>query len=53
MRGFDNNSAAWVGARFRELKNNSSAEFNWNENATRAEVAYLLHAVIVTIIEGE
>ena len=53
MRGFDNNSAAWVGARFRELKNNSSAEFNWNKNATRAEVAYLLHAVIVTIIEGE
>ncbi len=53
MRGFDNNSAAWVGARFRELKNNSSAEFNWNKNATRAEAAYLLNAVIVTIIEGE
>ena len=53
MRGFDNNSAAWVGARFRELKNNSLAEFNWNENATRAEAAYLLNAVIVTIIEGE
>lgn len=50
MKGFDDNGAAWVGARFRELKNNSPIEYDWKENATRAEAAYLLQAAVQTIV---
>lgn len=53
MKGFDNNAAAWVGARFRELKNDSSISYDWNENATRAEAAYLMQTAIQTIILGD
>ena len=53
MSGFDDNGAAWVGARFRELKNNSAVEYNWKENASRAEAAYLLQAAVETIITGD
>ncbi len=53
MTGFDDNGAAWVGARFRELKNDSSMEYDWKENATRAEAAYLLQAAVETIITGD
>ena len=53
MSGFDDNGAAWVGARFRELKNNSAVEYDWKENATRAEAAYLLQAAVETIIMGD
>ncbi len=53
MSGFDDNGAAWVGARFRELKNNSAVEYDWKENASRAEAAYLLQAAVETIITGD
>lgn len=53
MSGFDDNGAAWVGARFRELKNNSPIEYNWNENTSRAEAAYLLQAAVQTIVSGD
>lgn len=53
MSGFDDNGAAWVGARFRELKNNSPVEYDWKENASRAEAAYLLQAAVQTIVAGD
>ena len=53
MKGFDDNGAAWVGARFRELKNNSPIEYDWKENASRAEAAYLLQAAVQTIVSGD
>ena len=53
MSGFDDNGAAWVGARFRELKNNSPIEYDWKENASRAEAAYLLQAAVQTIVSGD
>ena len=53
MKGFDDNGAAWVGARFRELKNNSPIEYDWKENASRAEAAYLLQAAVQTIVAGD
>lgn len=53
MRGFNDNGAAWVGARFRELKENSPISYDWNENATRAEAAYLLQAAVQTIVSGD
>ncbi len=53
MAGFDGNAAAWVGNRFRELKNNSSGEYDWKEYATRAEAAYLLEAAVRTVVTGE
>ena len=53
MSGFDDNGAAWVGDRFRELKNNSAVEYDWKENASRAEAAYLLQAAVETIITGD
>ena len=53
MSGFDDNGAAWVGARFRELKNNSPIDYDWKENASRAEAAYLLQAAVQTIVSGD
>ena len=53
MKGFDDNGAAWVGARFRELKNNSPIDYDWKENASRAEAAYLLQAAVQTIVSGD
>lgn len=53
MKGFDDNGAAWVGARFKELKNDSRTNYDWNDNATRAEAAYLLQAAVQTIVAGE
>ena len=53
ISGFDDNGTAWVDARFRELKNNSAVEYDWKENASRAEVAYLLQAAVETIITGD
>lgn len=53
MKGFYDNGAAWVGARFRELKNNSPIEYDWKENASRAEAAYLLQAAVQTIVAGD
>ncbi len=51
MEGFDGNAAAWVGDRFRELKQNDGS-YDWKENATRAEAAYLLEAAVRTIVTG-
>ncbi len=53
MSGFDGNAAAWVGNRFRELKNNSPVEYDWNEYASRAEAAYLLEAAVRTVVTGD
>ncbi len=53
MSGFDGNAAAWVGNRFRELKNNSPVEYDWNEYASRAEAAYLLEAAVRTVVTGK
>ncbi len=54
MRGFNDNSAAWVGARFKELKNdNPVSSYDWNEYASRAEAAYLLQAAVQTIVAGD
>ncbi len=53
MAGFNNNGAAWVGDRFRELKADNPIEYDWKENASRAEAAYLLQAAVQTIVAGE
>ena len=53
MSGFNNNGAAWVGDRFRELKADNPIEYDWNENASRAEAAYLLQAAVQTIVSGD
>ena len=53
MSGFNNNGAAWVGDRFRELKADNPIEYDWKENASRAEAAYLLQAAVQTLVAGE
>ncbi len=53
MEGFDGNAAAWVGNRFRELKNDSPVEYDWKEYASRAEAAYLLEAAVRTVVTGK
>ncbi len=51
MSGFDDNAAAWVASRYRELQS-TSVFFDKNEFATRADAAYMIEAVVRTVVGG-
>lgn len=51
MSCFNNNAAAWVGARFSEISDmKSGARFDWNDYASRGEFAYILSSIIHGVV---